>query len=104
MQLRAEKKGRVERTLNMDLEVQQRGESRDPGCSLAQNKVDDFQGPAGPRAGGGSGAATARQRSRSGDPVEGRVETPLRDGAPVQCSEHGGSVEVPHPSPVSIII
>ena len=64
MQLRAEKKGRVERTLNMDLEVQQRGESRDPGCSLAQNKVDDFQGPAGPRAGGGKrcGDGTAKEQ------------------------------------------
>ena len=49
-------------------------------------------------------------RGRGGEAVRRRhgkgaeVETPLRDGAPVQCSEHEGSVEVPHPSPVSIII
>ena len=46
------------------------------------------------------GGEEARRRHGSG----AEVEAPLRYGAPVQCSKYGGSVEVPHPSRVSIII
>ena len=41
-----------------------RGERRGPGCSLAQNKVDDFQVVTRLRAGGGRRATRARKRRR----------------------------------------